>query len=618
MTGLRSIIWLATVSAACCLAGQDAPAPGVPGKKPDRQDVPAATFGGLRSEIIALAFHADGSQLFAAYAQEACFWNTASGKELRRVATDGESVVAVARDFSRLAISHSFHVEALPARRGKVTLLDVATGKEILNLDAHGEWDANFPFPPAITALAFSPDGRQLATAGSVTKVGGPHGLPGGVIKLWDFPTGRLIRQFGALSTRGEFVVFSPDGKRVAAGTSGASGELPESGEVHVWDAASGERLHHWQAQADVDPGANCCTMLCVAFDPAGKTVAAAVSDGSIHVWDLSTGKERYALRGHVGDATAREVDPFTGLISARGASVRHVAFSPDGSRLASVGYDRAVRLWNSQNGQRVGSLRFNAPRINAVAFSSDGRWLAAGGGEGAKSGEVAVWDVAKLADTLATGPETTAKVETPPNYPRNPAAFQAEETLWQDLDTPRRGLKERIVKIAAKSPAPTDRQLTAAVFLLCTGRAPTDEEASRTQQEFAKADDRGAQALRVARGLAGGKEYRKELTAANDVVLKVKRAVPARPMLGGNGPMLTMEDVQKLAGQGGASVDLVATSDEQAIELIYLLTVSRFPTEAESRQLVARRKNAPDRATATQEIFWILMNQREFLMAKD
>ena len=58
------------------------------------------------------------------------------------------------------------------------------TGKELLSIDPHGKWDMNFPFRPAVVAVAFSPDGDRFATAGSVAKVGGRHGLPGGVRRV--------------------------------------------------------------------------------------------------------------------------------------------------------------------------------------------------------------------------------------------------------------------------------------------------------------------------------------------------------------------------------------------------------------------------------------------------
>jgi WD40 repeat protein len=70
-------------------------------------------------------------------------------------------------------------------------------------------------------------------------------------------------------------------------------------------------------------------------------------------------------------------------------ATVRHVAFSPDGRRLASAGTDRAVKLWDVSSGQELLTLRGHSDEALAAVFSPDGRRLATSG----RDGVIRIWD---------------------------------------------------------------------------------------------------------------------------------------------------------------------------------------------------------------------------------
>lgn len=71
-----------------------------------------------------------------------------------------------------------------------------------------------------------------------------------------------------------------------------------------------------------------------VAFSPDGSRLASGHSDGTVALWDLATGLQTLTLKGHVG-------------------KVRSVAFSRDGQRLASAGNDGKVRIWDAPKDER-------------------------------------------------------------------------------------------------------------------------------------------------------------------------------------------------------------------------------------------------------------------------
>jgi len=260
----------------------------------------------------------------------------------------------------------------------------VADGKVLTTIDPILDRGQKSAFRPDVFSLAFSPDGKRLATAGSVAAVGGSHGLPGGVVIVWDAETGKIVHRSDKLSTAASSVAWSPDGKRVVAGTNGAGGELQEAGQVWVWDAETGKALHTFPVKPKTAYG-EWASAADVAVSPDGKRVAAPVTAGSrgapagliiddtgasVRVWDLGTGKD---------------TQPVKGLKS----SVGRLTFSPDGKLLATAGSDKVVRVWVADEGRELAALP-TADRVGAVAFSPDGKSLAAG----CKDGSARVWPV--------------------------------------------------------------------------------------------------------------------------------------------------------------------------------------------------------------------------------
>ena len=381
--------------------------PGPDGKAPQTTK-PVVTFGGHAAEVKALRFSADGKRVTSVSIRDVRAWRSDSGNEIRRFDHGGGLVFALGPDGTdgpTLArVAHRSNVETRLDDLQVVVLSAAADGTNPLTIDPHGKFDRNFPFRPKVNAIAFSPDGQHVVTAGSVAVVGGPHGLPGGAVKIWDAQTGKELRRLGqrtkwdqhfqqplpsgevlpnvSTSSSAGSVTYSADGTYIIAGTYGAGSELPEAGEVWIWSAADGKLIRMFTVADKVKASGPDYPVTAVALSPDNKRAAAAVAvvsarrDGpptEVRIWEVASGRAVHTLRGHT-------------------SWVAQLAFSPNGKWLASAGSDRVVRLWDTARGKEVIAFPFDTPKISALAFSPDGRRLAAGGGDGTKAGEVRVW----------------------------------------------------------------------------------------------------------------------------------------------------------------------------------------------------------------------------------
>src|SRR5205823_176501 len=162
--------------------------------------------------------------------------------------------------------------------------------------------------------LAFSPDGRWLATPGEEKD-----------IKIWDAATGKELRTLN--KGHKDLVVrlaFSPDGRRLAS--------TSEDKTVKVWDTTT------WTVE--VTFAEHTQSVHGVAFSPDGHLLASAGRDDKVYLWNAATG------------ALLRE---FPGkFINTRPV---HVAFSPDGRFLASGSVDNTVKVWDVRTYQEIRSL---------------------------------------------------------------------------------------------------------------------------------------------------------------------------------------------------------------------------------------------------------------------
>jgi WD40 repeat protein/serine/threonine protein kinase len=197
-----------------------------------------------------------------------------------------------------------------------------------------------------VHCVTFSPDGRLLASCSGEWN----STQPGEVI-VWDAASGARLHTFSGHQQAVYCVAFHPDGRRLAS--------AGRDGLVLLWDLDNPEAK---PVVLDQKSG-----VFCVAFSPSGKRLAAGCRDGQVRVTELATGRLLYAWRLHRGT-------DFENVFS--------VAYSRDGRYLASAGRDGWVWLVEAEDGKEV--RRFpHAGDTRRVAFSPDGRWLASGAWDG-------------------------------------------------------------------------------------------------------------------------------------------------------------------------------------------------------------------------------------------
>ena len=317
-------------------------------------------------------------------------WDANTGRKVRTFAGHTQDVESVA--FSpdgRFLASGSGKPSDAVGTDGELKLWDIQTGRELLDLRGH----------ITVFALAFSPDGRRLASAGGDQ-----------TIKLWDTATGKE-----ALTLRGHLgtvrsLAFSPNGQRLVS----ASHDMT----VRVWDATP---LNGKSDSADLTLRGHQGDVASVAFSPDGRYVVSAGLDRSIRVWDPHSGSELKRLpvpkgipltivfspdgrwlasRGSKGptvtiwDTTAWEVSR---TFSQPSNDLNHcVAFSPDGKLFAVGGHsafegtERTISIRDTTTGREIHRLRGHTWNISGVAFDRTGQFLASAGTDST----VRIWNV--------------------------------------------------------------------------------------------------------------------------------------------------------------------------------------------------------------------------------
>jgi WD40 repeat protein len=222
---------------------------------------------------------------------------------------------------------------------------ETSTGATLTTLFGHGL---------SVGGVAFSPDGATVATSSDDKTA-----------RTWNVATGTHLTTFNGHADWVRSVAFSPDGTLIATAS--------RDGTARTWDTATGTQRRVFSGHS--------AWVRRVAFSPDGTLIATASRDGTARIWDTVTGGPRTSIRHH----------PIPAQSSASTLALNGVAFSPDGTLIATASRDRTAVIWNVATGREVRRLKGHSDWVRVVQFSPDGSLVATA----SRDGSAMLWDTA-------------------------------------------------------------------------------------------------------------------------------------------------------------------------------------------------------------------------------
>ncbi len=303
-----------------------------------------------------LAFTHDGRLLFPTTGGTIA-WDYRLNNSEVLLPTTGDACVAVSVDGTQVATGGD---------DGKVQLWDAASGEKRFDYEGHSPLKKRGDAAESrrCVAIALSPDGTLVASAAIASSNSKGNVKPH--LHLWSpKSTTSVTRRQLDLSddpSNGAIrcVAFAPDGQLIATG--GPPLENKET--VRLWDAKTGKQVRGIKGHED--------DVISLAFSPQGDRLVTASKDNSIAVWDVSSGREVFRKSGL--------------------GSYPNVTYSPDGKRIVTGDWSQRIRFWDAKTGVEVFSIDHLPSGVRAIAFSPDGKQLAAAGDRKDSTFKPTIW----------------------------------------------------------------------------------------------------------------------------------------------------------------------------------------------------------------------------------
>jgi WD40 repeat protein len=344
-------------------------------------------FQGSDGWVRPVAFSQEGRTLLTAWqsGDGVTVWDTSTGQQQRHLNLPGAGIELFSPDGRRVVTSGPGN-EVCQIR-------DIASGRELSRLRKEKSLGPEL-------SVTFSPDGKWLVSKND-------QGL-----HVWDAATGKHLRELTPQPRGPVLLAIAPDSNTLAVGV---RNHLWFS-TIHLWDIQAGKKVLTFGGEQFLPFEGDELVLpevtTSLAFSPDGRTLVSGGSTGTVRLWEVATGKEIMALRGEQDQETV-------------------VGFSPDGKLIASgSGLDyythfwmaplttkrKVIRLWDAATGKELQRLQGHGTYVCSLAFSPDGTRLATG----LQNATALVWDLTP--GILAREERTEVLVP------------DALETLWVDL----------------------------------------------------------------------------------------------------------------------------------------------------------------------------------------